>query len=69
MTGQMVYPDQKIHELIADKTALRQALEDIAGAQMLWHGGIGLRSRFQLDAFIKELQEMASTALKEIKPT
>jgi hypothetical protein len=53
---------------LTEAQRLRQALEDIAGAQMLWHGGIGPRLRSQLEEFIKELQEMASTALKEIKP-
>ena len=46
----------------AEIARLREALEDICGAQWLWHGGGGY-SRQEHAAHVEDLKEMARAAL------
>jgi len=45
---------------------LRTALEDIMGAQMLWHGGVGRPPYEQVVGHIDVMKDIAREALKHV---
>jgi len=45
---------------------LRQVLDDIASARMLWHGGIGRPPYEQVAGLVQDMKEMARESLKNV---
>lgn len=53
---------------LAEIERLRLALEDIAGAQMMWHGGVGRPPYDLVAGHIDCMKQMATEALNHAYP-